>query len=191
MRLDEVTVSERSTDPLRGELGASFSVYQKLPAVSAGEDLQMGRTYTIDSAINLVPQQIWRSRPPSPAVKFSIVYYGTEFLESGLGFSPLVEAIMNFSRVGILPIFAFTAILFVSVDRWARRSGRVGILIACILLPSIVNWNRIDFAATTKMFLVYSAFLWGLDKIFYISSAFAIRRAPLIRPVTSRPEATP
>ena len=167
LHLDEVSVSEDAMDPLRGELGASFSVYEKFQQLDDQEPLKFGSTYAIDSVINLVPQQLWRGRPPSPATRFSQAYFGTDNLTEGLGFSPLVESLINFSTFGIPFVFSITAFIFIRVDRWARLNSRVGILISCVLLPTIVNWNRIDFAATEKMFLVYAAFIWGLDKLFY------------------------
>jgi hypothetical protein len=161
-----VNVGENAFDPLRGELGASFSVYEKYTARQE-TDLKYGKTYTIDSIINLVPHPVWRTRPPSPAEQFSREYYGTNELRSGLGFSPLVECILNFSHMGIVLVFALTAVAFVRLDKWARARGRAGILIASVLLPSIVNWNRIDFAAFSKMFLIYATFLWALDWLLY------------------------
>lgn len=166
-QIDQVVVGNDAIDPLHGELGAPYSVYEKLQEGFADQSLLFGRTYTVDFLINLIPQQLWRNRPPSPAVRFSQTYFETDNLTSGLGFSPLVEALINFSRYGIPMVFAVTALGFVWLEYWAGFHKRLGILISSILLPSIVNWNRIDFAACGKMFLVYCAFLWGLDKLFY------------------------
>ena len=171
LQLDQVIVSSEAMDPLNGELGAPFSVFAKYQEIGTTGSLRFGGTYVTDTAINLVPQQIWRNRPSSPAVTFSQAYFGTTNLSSGLGFSPLVESILNFSSYGVIFVFAVTAMIFVWLDEWARTRGRVGTLISCALLPSIVNWNRIDFAACCKMFLVYAAFIWILDKIFYSSVA--------------------
>jgi len=182
-QLNEVTFGDTAVDPLNGELGASYSVYEKLQETGVADSLQFGRTYVIDAAVNLIPQQLWRNRPPSPAVRFSRAYFQTDTLPSGLGFSPLVESMINFSTYGIPVVFALTAFVFVRLDQWARAYSRTGILISCILLPSIVNWNRIDFAACEKMFLVYCAFLWGLDKFFYSSAPANAPSALRLTPV--------
>jgi hypothetical protein len=167
-QLDQVTIGESALDPLHGELGVPFGVYEKLPYRANSESLELGRTYTIDAAVNLVPQQLWRGRPPSPAEEFSREYFNTDSLPEGLGFSPLVESIINFSSYGVFFVFALAAFIFIRLDQWARRAHRrVGVLISCILLPTIVNWNRIDFAACSKMFLIFCAFFWGLDKLLY------------------------
>ena len=166
-QIDEVAIAESAFDPLHGELGTPFSVFDKLQEGRGDDSLLMGRTYTLDSVVNLVPQQLWRDRPPSPAVQFSRNYFGTDDLPSGLGYSPVIEALINFSIYGIVVVFAITTVLFIRLDQWLRRQSRIGVLISCLLLPTIVNWNRIDFAASSKMFLIYAAFIWGLDKLFY------------------------
>jgi hypothetical protein len=184
VQIDQVAIDKNAFDPLRGELGTTFSVYEKLQEGRGDDSLLMGRTYTLDTVLNLVPQQVWSSRPPSPAIQFSRNYFGTDDLPSGLGYSPVIEAIINFSTYGIVFVFAITTVLFIRLDGWLRRKSRVGVLTSCLLLPTIVNWNRIDFATCLKILLIYAAFFWGLDKLFYspdeaVAPAQPVTRLPL------------
>ena len=161
------TVTSDNLDPLRGELGTSYNVYTIFDSIATAEDLRYGGTYVIDFVANLVPRVFWPNRPNSTAVKFSMLYYQTDTLEFGVGFSPVVEALTNFSIVGILPVFAAFSLLVVIAARYLRSKGRWGYLSYSMMVPMLVNGNRIDSNASGKMFLVYVLFFVVLDRLLY------------------------
>jgi len=152
-------------DPLGGELGTTFNVYAESDNILSGRELQLGKTYVVGFATNLVPRALWPDRPPSPAVEFSQIYYGTDQLPFGLGYSPVVEAITNFSVYGVPCVFAAASIFVVLLAGYLRRRGGWGTLSYWMMLPMILNWNRIDFSASGKMFLVYVAFFIIIDAL--------------------------
>ena len=155
-------------DPLQGELSTSYNVYRIYNLISFQDDLRYGKTYVVDFALNLVPRALWPNRPDSTAVGFSANYFQTEDLVEGLGFSPVVEAMINFSALGVFPVFALFGAAVVVVARYLRNKGRWGILSYSMMLPMMVNWNRIDSSAFGKMFLVYIFLFIILDRLMYI-----------------------
>ena len=164
---DSYSITLDGMDPALGELGTSYHVYSEFQRLSAGDELEYGKTYILGFASNLVPRTLWKDRPKSTAEKFSAMYYQNEDTLDGVGFSPVVEAMDNFSRIGIFPVFVLFAVLVVLTARYLQTKGRWGLLSYSIMLPMLVNWNRIDADASGKMFLVYVAFFWLLDPLIY------------------------
>lgn len=164
---DELPIGLDNMDPLHGELGTSYNVYSIHDSIASQSSLRYGGTYIVDFALNLVPRALWPNRPSSTAVKFSMAYYETDVLEFGLGYSPVVEAITNFSTAGILPVFALFSAAIVFLARYLRTKGRWGLLAYSMLLPVLVNWNRIDSNAAGKIFLVYLLFFVVVDILMY------------------------
>jgi hypothetical protein len=164
---DKATINSNTLDPLHGELGTSYNVFTIFDSLGYGNDLQYGKTYTVDLGVNLVPHALWPNRPPSTAIKFSMRYYQTENLTEGLGFSPVVEALVNFSEGGLPIVFAAFAFGVVALANILPAKGRWGMLCYAMMLPMLVNWNRIDSNASFKMFAVYCGFAIALDWILY------------------------
>lgn len=149
------TIQLSNFDPLAGEFGTSFSVYSKFKEIHSDDEYSYGKTYTSDVLSNLVPRFMWPSRPMSTAQTFSMTYFGSLGHGKGLGFSPVVEALVNFGVWGILPIFSLTAIIICWLEKWLSLRGAVGLSAYAFLSPMMFNWNRIDIAITVKMFLVF------------------------------------
>jgi hypothetical protein len=84
----------------------------------------------------------------------------------------------NFSQIGIFPVFVLFSALVVLVARYLQTKGRWGLLSYSMMLPILVNWNRIDADASGKIFLIYLALYALLDPLFY--GLRFIRRAPRI-----------
>ena len=90
-------------DPLNQELGVGYSVLSKYNEVP-NRDYYLGRTYTYNVIANLVPSFVGLERSPGPAIEFSMEYFNvsnSSELKEGLGFSPVLEALMNFSVYGV------------------------------------------------------------------------------------------
>lgn len=172
----EALASGEAFDPIGGELGTSFSVYSKWRGIQGPSQQPVwGATYTTGVLTNLVPRSLWPDRPPTPAVQLSMDYYRTRDLKLGLGFSPTVEALINFGTWGVIPIFALLAAAVRGVELWAYRFGPVGQAVNGFLLPFVVNWNRIDMATNIKMFLVFVSVTVILRIVYY-------RKVPLPQP---------
>jgi hypothetical protein len=144
----------RSFDPLNGEFATSYSVFSRWHRLPIRREAELGATYTRDVLINLVPRQLWPTRPPTASIAFSMDYYRTRSLSFGLGYSPVVEAIANFGLVGVLPVFLIFTVLVRGAEAQAQSRGSVALLAYGYLVPAMMNWNRIDMATNVKMFLV-------------------------------------
>jgi len=152
-------------DPLRGELATTYNVYKIAAEYGYLEAVEYGKTYTIAFLVNLVPMQLWPERPPSPAGHFSGWFYGTGAPTFGLGFSPVVEAMMNFGRVGILGVFFLWTVGALALERAMLHKGEWGLLCWSAMLPIAINWNRIDWAVSGKIMLIFFAIFWFLDRL--------------------------
>lgn len=140
-----------------------------------------GLSYLFDSLVNLLPSMLYHDRPATIAVQFTEQYWGvksgTEGL-IGLGFSPIVEAKINFSELWFLVFLSFGFLL----KLLSLYLGNKPINYYCWGALSIVSLNffRIDFAITFKFFLLIFTFscfirffvdnmsrvkLWSLSKL--------------------------
>ena len=164
---DAYSITLDGLDPAVGELGTTYHVYSEFQKLSSGDELEYGKTYLLGFASNLVPRTFWKDRPKSTAEQFAAKYYQNDDTLDGVGFSPVVEAMDNFSRIGIFPIFLVFAVSVVLVARYLRTKGRWGLLSYSIMLPMLVNWNRIDADASGKIFLIYVALFVLLDPLMY------------------------
>ncbi len=173
-----------SLDPLHGELGTSYNVFRIFNAIGYEDELQYGKTYTVDLGLNLVPRALWPNRPASTAVRFSMRYYGTTDLKFGLGFCPVVEAMANFGMEGIPIVFALFAGIVIAGANYLRGKGRWGLLSYAMLLPMLINWNRIDSNAAFKMFAVYTMFFIVFDKLIYLRLDTAVRTSISSQPLS-------
>ena len=165
---DRSMVTLDRMDPALGELGTSFNVYSIFKDIGYSEQLEMGRTYTVDFLTNLVPLAFWRDRPAPTGAKFSMRYYKTDQLQIGLGFSPVVEAEANFTWIGVLPVFTLFSIFVTLLAQYFRGKPRWGVICNAMFLPMIVNWNRIDACASGKLFIVYAGMIVAMDRILYL-----------------------
>ncbi len=152
-------------DPMNGEFGTSYGVLDHALGFSDSENLLLGKSYTVDLALNMVPRSWWPNRPDNLAVAFSKRYFNTDLLTEGLGFTPVLEAYLNFGQFGIIVMFAmFFGIVTILEDR-RQLSDIRGIMLMAFALPMLVNWNRIDMSTAFKMYSGYIAMAFLLPKI--------------------------
>lgn len=142
-------------DPIQTEFGTSYSVYRKMESIYL-DKFYYGRTYIIDSFLNLIPKSIWPNRPPTVAQQFSALYLYEDArqLSEGLGFSSLAEGILNFGRWFVGGVFFVFAFVLSRFSDWLREKGAWGILCYYSLPAMLINWNRIDFATCLKMYSI-------------------------------------
>jgi hypothetical protein len=128
--------------------------------------------------VNLVPKALWGNRPPGPAIEFSMSYFKINKendLEFGLGYSPLVECITNFSNYGVPFFFLLFSLFFHYICyQFKNTNNPFYESLYFVLSPIIINYNRIDFATTFKMFIV-------LAVSFFLIHFFATIRIPRIK----------
>lgn len=147
----------RTMDPLNGELGTSYSVVGRALQKGGEFDKLWGRSYVVDPLFNMAPRSWWPNRPDNIAVEFSKAYFNTNELTEGLGFSPILEAYVNFGEIGIIGAFAVIFLVVIQFEKM-HKIGNIGhIMIMSFAMPIIVNWNRIDMSTTLKM---YSGFVF-------------------------------
>ncbi len=146
-------------DPLAQEFGTNYSLFTKWIEFSSNQDLALGRTYFIDPLVNLVPYKMWPNRPQGPAIQFSMSYFGVSNvsdLKEGLGFSPIIEAFMNFSYFGVLPVFLIFPFVFCRYSNFLiRHKSHKNNVLSGFLILIVLNWFRIDFATCFKIFLIF------------------------------------
>lgn len=152
--------------PAESELVTSFNVYNRYHDISNAFEQAWGATYTIDAVINLVPRAIWPERPFSYSERFVRIYLGTAEVSEGFGFSPLVEAIINFDYGGLVFVFFIWGFFVCYLDqRFRQARSLTGVLAWATLVPLVVNWNRIDFSTTLKLYLIYVCLFWLYERI--------------------------
>lgn len=163
----EADVQVAYYDPLRSELGTSYNVWMAARTTPFFDQRRWGATFFVNSLVNLVPASIWPNRPPTAAAELSFYYYeksGDEVF--GLGYSPVLEAYVNFGIVGILPWFGLLILALVQLEKFLEEKGGWGICCWAALLPIAVNAQRIDAAVAAKLYLIFVALFLGLHWCF-------------------------
>jgi oligosaccharide repeat unit polymerase len=154
-----INVDVFSFDPLSQEFGTSYSVYSKWLEINSNFDFQFGKTYLVDPILHFIPSSLWPDRPPSVALQFSMNYFGVtkvSDLNSGLGFSPLLEAHINFGYFGVFLIFFIVFLLFVKIISYFYQKQSVSYyLMNGFFCVFALNFTRIDFAIVFKIYLIF------------------------------------
>ena len=153
-------------DPLNQELGVGYSVISKYNEMP-NSGYYFGKTYTYNIISNLVPSFVGLEKSPGPAIDFSMRYFevsNVKDLKEGLGFSPVLEALMNFSVFGVFFMFFIIGSGISLFQQWIAKFSYFKALGAYLFLaPMVINFNRIDLATVVKMYLVLVFFFFILD----------------------------
>jgi oligosaccharide repeat unit polymerase len=163
-------------NPSSQELNTAFNVWSIYDAAADRDfsNLARGRSYLL-GVVGVTPRILWPSRPLTVGQEFAIRFAGPS---EGLGFSPNVEAIINFGLGGPIIVGGILSYLLVRLYR-AGPVERRSLLALCGYagLPFFAfNWNRIDFAVAFKMALLLALFMrLGL---WMLSARFAARASP-------------
>ena len=151
---------------IKGEFTTSYNVFSIFRNSSLFKDSYFyGRTYIIDPLCNFIPRFLFPNRPKTIAQEFSFAYYGPG-VNLGLGFSPIVEAIMNFDVIGIVIVFWTIGIslnlLYLRFIKYYYLENTykryLWLSIYSLIFPISVNFFRIDFATLFK--LLFMRVLW-------------------------------
>lgn len=175
-------------DPVRGELGTSYNVYRIWSEMGQGglEHALAGRTMVVDPLVTIIPRVLWPTRPDNIAITFSRDYYGG--LEAGLGFSGLVESLINFGPFGPLVVYSMLGIA-AALLTWWRGSWRAnaGMIAAYALLaPASMNFNRIDAATVVKLYLMRVIVLLMVDASMRLRPEAVVEAVRRAAPLGSR-----
>ncbi len=139
-------------DPLYAEFGTPYRVlefYYK----SNNHRFYFGKSIFFDPIINLVPIELWPNRPLTIATQFTLDNTKTDSKAWGLGFSPILEALMNFGIIGIFLWFFILRNTFIRIDNLTKSTNYL--LFSYILIfPILINLQRIDFAVCIKIYLI-------------------------------------
>jgi oligosaccharide repeat unit polymerase len=149
-------ITSSAFDPLSGELGTLYGVHEKTENTSLFDnEWWLGRSYLIDPVVNLVPRQLWADRPLTVAQAASFAYYGGGRVGFGIGFSPIIEAKLNFGPVGCMLLFAILPVLIGLIERPLDKPNGLALLCYGATAPMLVNFWRIDFATAIKMLVLF------------------------------------
>jgi oligosaccharide repeat unit polymerase len=157
----EYSTFNANYNPVDSEFGAPYRVLKIYYEGVINYPLQYGKTYIFDPIINLFPREIFPSRPLTIATRFSIDYFMNSKEMFGLGFSPILEIILNFTILGILPFFCLIRYILLRLDNMLLETKfqYFGYL---LLFPIIINYQRIDFAVCVKLYLIELFWIAGL-----------------------------
>lgn len=148
-------------NPVDSEFGAPYRVLKIYYEGVINYPLQYGKTYIFDPIINLFPREIFPSRPLTIATRFSIDYFMNSKEMFGLGFSPILEIILNFTFIAILPFFCLFRYILKKLDNMSLDT-KFKYFAYLLLFPIIINFQRIDFAVCVKLYLIELFWILGL-----------------------------
>ncbi|MCZ8230043.1 O-antigen polymerase [Flavobacterium sp.] len=126
-----------------------------------------GYSYFVDPIVTLIPTVLWENRPHTVAVEFTKQYWGSlgEGTE-GLGFSPILEAKLNFSFFWPLIFMYISSVLkFLELYVSLKSKNIYYYLFGSISAVSL-NFFRIDFAITFKFAFLVFVFALVFDTVF-------------------------
>ena len=156
-------------DPIRSELGTSYNVWSAAKTTPFFDERHWGKTFFWTSIANMVPSPIWPGRPVTIATDLSFYYFergGSETEVFGLGFSPVLEALLNFGIMGIAPWFFALGLGLRKIESWLEELGGWAICAWAALLPIAINVQRIDAAIAVKLYLIFIAFFVAFHFMF-------------------------
>ncbi|WP_224981787.1 hypothetical protein [Geomonas agri] len=136
-----------------GEFGTMARVSQYSTEFAFNYNKFVGASYLVDPFVNLLPTFIYPGRPDTMAVQFTEQYWGMQKGATGLiglGFSPIVEAKINFSYLWFI-VFVFFGFLIRYLSLLFRNKQSYLQLFAFGSFSVVsLNFFRIDFALYVK-----------------------------------------
>jgi hypothetical protein len=158
-------------NPAQNEFGAPFGNFSTY--VSSGDHaLQLGRTYFVGLADPWPAFLYPGTKPKQISIDFRDTYFPQEALYgaiAGTGFSAILEAFMNFGRVGVLIVFFAVGTTLVALEAKKRqcRSWYFA-LFYCMLAPSLQSFHRSSFGFSVIGTVVVAAL--GVAFVFTVRS---------------------
>lgn len=150
-----------------GEFGTMARVSQYFNEFEFHYPLRFGYSYLVEPLVNLIPSSLFPSRPTTVAVEFTKQYWGgLDQGTIGLGFSPLIEAKINFYNFWGIVFFSMGFILkFLKLYTKSLKREITDYLLFGSLCAISLNFFRIDFAITLKFFVLVFAMAYLLVRI--------------------------
>ena len=146
-------------DPLYGELGTQFSVYEKAESLTELKgELLLGKSYTYDVFVNLF-RRVVDPGFSTFSQKISYMYYQKEGFGYGLGGSPIVEAKANFGLFGIFLVFFCIMFIVRKFETLFYDKGLWGLFFTSSFGMFALYFQRIDFAIAFKVWAVSLLFI--------------------------------
>jgi hypothetical protein len=151
-----------------GEFGTMFRVQNYAKEVdSSGLIIFPGFSYIVSPIVNLIPKLIFLDRPDTLSVMFTKEYWGiSNGIMIGLGFSPIVEAKLNFNYLWPVVFIIYGFIIEIIMRSSVYSVGRY-FLIASLSAASL-NFYRIDLAIYIKFSITIALFcliIYGLLRL--------------------------
>lgn len=140
-----------------GEFGTMARIYSYYNEFNFDYNHFPGYSFFVNPIINLIPSYIFNERPLTIAAEFTKQYWGNiEYGTIGLGFSPLIEAKINFGKFWFI-IFIFWGSLYGIFEKIVFNKFEYKYLITGSLSIVVLNFFRIDFAIFFKFFVLVLA----------------------------------
>ncbi len=126
--------------PERSELaGPYFSLLQVSAAPS--EELLQGKNSVVEALLTILPKAVYPGQKPTLlSHRFETSVYRGRGTAPGWGFSAVAEAYLNLGYAGVIVMFVLWTFLFSALDAVKRLP-----VVFSVLLPEVVNANRMDF----------------------------------------------
>lgn len=140
---------------LPGENEFAGPYFTLLYSIENKSKLLYGASY-ISSIANILPRSLYPGSKPLTIAQDFALFIHNSYMSNfpfvvGWGYSPITEAYNNFGLFGIFIIFVIYG-LILSYIRILKKKGIFGILIYSMILPELMNFNRIDFSSILQEF---------------------------------------
>jgi oligosaccharide repeat unit polymerase len=136
--------------PTRGEFGAPFSVFSEYLNRAGAAAFLWGKSY-LDGFALVVPSFLYPGEKP---VQLDVAFYtlinaGTAKVPGGIagyGYSPILEAYVNFGSIGVVLVFFLTGLALTALERLRVRTGVLTVtLLYLMVLPMGQQFHRSTF----------------------------------------------
>lgn len=128
--------------------GPYFTLLYSLQYSWPKEAPLLGTTY-LQAIPNLLPRSLYPGEKPLGISQIFAIFIHQEYMPTresviGWGYSPVAEAYNNFGFLGPFIVFFIFTLCWEWVSR-LRFKGKKGLIIYSLLIPQVLNLNRIDF----------------------------------------------
>ena len=134
-------------------------IFTLMHYVNAERPLRWGLTY-LSAPTLFIPRAVWPWKPESLSLQFMRDAFGTTGL-MGFAYTPVTEAVLNFSFAGPFLVFSILSILLVKLVKNAHTHP--GMYFVCFAL--VVDFNRGDWGGTFYALTVVGGAYWVMTVI--------------------------